>query len=50
MGTKIWPFVFLNETGGEKATEGSFPSLLTAGRVPKIHTPINTHACIYINI
>lgn len=54
-GTKIQPFVFLNETGGEKAAEGSFPSLPPAGRAPKIsrdlysHMPINTHACIYIS-
>lgn len=43
-GTKIWPFVFLNETGGEKAAKRSFPSLPTAGCTPKIWRFVLTHA------
>lgn len=47
-GTKRGPFVFLNETGGEK-TARKLSLLAHAGHGPKyrdlyLHTPVNTHA------
>lgn len=43
-----------NETGGEKATQESFPSLPAAGHVPKTHRLVlaqaHKHRCLQIYI
>lgn len=54
-GTKMRPFVFLNETGGEKTARETFLLCLRLGMDQKCRdlyllTPINTQACIYIKL
>lgn len=54
-GTKTRPFVFLNETGGEKTARETFLLCPRLGMDQKYRdlyslTPVNTHACIYIKL
>lgn len=49
-GTKMRPFVFLNETGGEKTARETFLLCLRLGRDLYLLTPVNTQACIYIKL
>lgn len=54
-GTKTRPFVFLNETGGEKTARETFLLCPRLGMDQKYRdlyslTPVKTHACIYIKL